>query len=246
MRCFALAALFFSAVACESEPAPPPASSDLEADELSLDVELRSNGGLAQIVVTVFYDSGILTLSDTDELLFGPASDPSQRLTHFESERQKKTDDDSEIRRRSQSAYAGEFATDATDFKLVFLRSDGARIESAFTLPAPFALSVPTTPASRAAGIPTRWDVDSGPYKTQLDIQSPCLTQGIVRGFEFDPGAYEVQLADLFLKEGTLDCDLQAIVKRWGEGADFAPELAPPWHPARLEQVRVATFTTVP
>jgi hypothetical protein len=242
MRRLGLAALIVFAVACDSELPAPPTSSRLPADAISLGVELRSNGGLAQIVVMLFHETGITSLSGEDALLFGVASDPSQRLTRFESERQHDIEDQD----RNQSSYVGQLATDALDFELVLSRRGGARLVSTFTLPAPFALSVPVAPVSRAQIIPITWDADSETHQTQLELASPCLRQRIVRLFEFDPGAYEVQPADLFLDGGAMDCTLQAMVTRGGAAADFAPEFAPPPKPPRIEQVRVAGFVTVP
>lgn len=242
MRRLGLAALIVFAVACDGEPAVPSTSSKLPTDTISLGVELRSNGGLAQIVVMLFHETDVTSLSGDDALLFGPASDPSQQLTRFESERTHYIEDQAE----NQRSYVGQLATDALDFELILSRRGGVRLVSTFTLPAPFALSVPAAPVSRAQIIPITWDADSGPHQTQLDIASPCLLQRIVRSFEFDPGAYEVQPADLFLDEGTMDCTFQVMVTRGSAAADFAPELAPPRSPPRIEQVRVAGFVTVP
>lgn len=251
MRCLCLAALISCAAACSNELSPPPpTSSELPTSAISLDVALQSNGAVVQIVVTLLHESAVTSLSGEDQLLFGPAGAPSQELTRFERERVSDTEDvdESDRARRSQSAYLGQLPAGATELELVLSRGDGARAVSAFTLPSPFALSVPAAPVSRAQPIPLTWDVGTDPYNARLEIDSPCLTQWIARGFEFDPGAFEVQPADLFLAEGTADCDFRAAVTRAGAdgSARLAPELGPvhiaPW----IEQVRVATFATVP
>jgi hypothetical protein len=248
MRCAVVAALIFFAVACGGEPEPPSASSGLPAEAISLGVELRSNGGLAQIVVRVFREFGAVILSGEDQLLFSQASGPPQPLTRFESERPnaREGETEDELRNRSQISYVGQLATGATEFELVLSRKGGVRVISTLTLPAPFALSVPAAPVSRAQLIPITWDADSGPSQTRLEIGAPCLRQGIWRSFEFDPGAYQVQPADIFLTEGSMDCDFQTTVTRSGGDAAFAPELAPTQAPPQIEQVRVAVFTTVP
>lgn len=234
MRGLGLAALLLFAVACDGEPEAPHTSSELPTEALSLEVALRSNGSVAQMVVSLFGDNSAIPLSGKDQLLFGPAGGPSQPLTSFES--------------ADSSAYVGQLATDAVDFELVLARSGGARVVSTFSLRAPFALSVPAAPVSRAERIPITWDKDSEPEGMQLNIFSPCLRSGITRDFTFDPGAYDVQPADLFVAEGTADCDLQAMVTRPGADARFAPELArlDRQRALSLEQVRVASFATVP
>lgn len=107
---------------------------------------------------------------------------------------------------------------------------------------------MPAAPVSRAQRIPIAWDKDSAPNGTELTLFSPCLLSGIARDFTFDPGAYEVQPADLFVEEGTADCDLQAMVTRSGADARLALDLGSQGlqRALSLEQVRVASFATVP
>jgi hypothetical protein len=221
----ALAALLLIA-GCDSDPPAPLGSADLSADAISLSAMLRSNGGLAQILVSPRHEYQTVELTGGDELRFAPAGGPEQRLTLFE------------------GSYLGQLETGAIDFDLIFVRGGGERIESPITLPPHFALAAPAGPVSRAATIPITWDAAEGVFSVLLEIDGACLTQRIVRPFASDIGAYDVQPADLFVADGAAGCDLEVRVTRSGVDEDLAPELAA--STAQVLQIRAVTVTTVP
>jgi hypothetical protein len=213
--------------ACDADPVAPLSSAELSAGAITLSATLRSNGGVAQILASPLHEQQIVELTGGDALLFASAGGPEQPLTRFE------------------GSYLGQLSTEAVDFDLIFARGGGARIVSAITLPPSFALTAPAAPVSRADPIPIAWDPPDGPRGVVLEIRGPCLTQPVVRPFEVDTGAYDIQPADLFVVAGTDACDLEVTVTRWGAAQDLAPELAPASR-ASVQQIRTVAIATMP
>ncbi|UQA62242.1 hypothetical protein [Polyangium aurulentum] len=227
MRKGMLALLVACAAGCsDPEPAPQPTTAELAPGEMTLSVELRSNGGLAQVFVELRDELSALALGGEDALFFSPVGGEEQRLVQFGDQ------------------YIGQTATNVTDFEVVLARG-GERFTGAATLPAPFALSAPLGPVSRAQPITVMWDDLADTYDTRLEVGGECLQYRITRVFETDPGTYDVQPADLAVNAGTLGCELTVEVTRSDEQGNIAPDFAPD-SAARTAQIRTIAIPTEP
>ncbi len=221
-------ALFFAlAAGCsDPEPEPPATTAFRPPGTLTLFVELRSNGGLAQVFVALREGIEALELGGGDALLFAPTGGEEQALTKFD------------------YRYIGQTATDATGFEVTFARG-AERFPSPVALPAPFALSGPAGPVSRAQPITVSWDNVGDTYETSLEIGGECLTYPIRRVFETDPGTFDVQPADLDVKPSVVACELAVEVTRKSTQTGFAPDFAPD-SVADTAQIRTVFIATEP
>jgi hypothetical protein len=223
-----LAVLFVCAAGCsDPEPEPPATTAGRSPSEMKLSVELRSNGGLAQVFVALRReDIGALELDAADALFFAPVGGEEQELTKFD------------------FRYIGQTTTTATDFEVVFARG-AERFVATVALPLPFALSAPAGPVSRAQPITVTWDNVGDTYHKRLEVGGECLTYPIARAFETDPGTYDVQPADLAVKPGAASCDLLVEVTRHASQDDIAPDFSPGSF-ASAEQIRTIFIATEP
>jgi hypothetical protein len=223
-----LALLFVCAAGCtDPEPEPPATTAGLLPGQIRLEVELRSNGGLAQVFVALRReDFTALELDAGDALFFAPVGGDEQELTKFD------------------HRYIGQTITAATDFEVVFARG-AERLVAAVELPLPFALAAPAGPVSRAQPIGITWDNVGDTYDTRLEVGGECLTYSIGRIFETDPGTYDVQPADLAVKPDAVGCDLAVEVTRQASQDDIAPEFAAESF-ASAAQIRTIFIATEP
>jgi hypothetical protein len=224
-----LALLFVCAAGCtDPEPPPPPATTaGLAPSQIRLAVELRSNGGLAQVFVELRRgDFVALELGGGDALFFAPVGGDEQELTKFD------------------YRYIGQTITAATDFEVVFARG-AERFVATVELPLPFALSAPVGPVSRAQPITVTWDNVGDTYDTRLEVGGECLTYPIGRILETDPGTYDVQPADLAVKPDAVGCDLAVEVTRHASQDDVAPDFSPESF-ASASQIRTIFIATEP
>jgi hypothetical protein len=227
MRTLALAALLLaSAPACD-ESYEPPASTELTKTEFGMIAELRTNGGTAQVLVTVLGRGAPITLESPDRLTFAEAGGPEEPLV------------------AADFTYVGQLETDATQFEVVFSRGSEQIFAANLVAPPPFALEGPSAPVSRSSPIPITWDAALvGTFETWVEVASPCLSWPIVRFFSQDPGAYDIQPADLALLPGTIECDFRVWVTRAAPSGAFAPAPGSPTPGA--EQTRSLSIPTLP
>ena len=195
-------------------------------DELSLFAELRTNGGTAQVLVTVLGDGTSITLENPDRLSLAEPGGPEQSLV------------------AGGFGYVAQLETSATEFDLVFSRGS-QRFVSKLVAPAPFSIVVPSAPASRASPIPINWDAADGTFETWLDVTAPCLSWPISRYFAEDPGVYAIQPADLAIEPGTAGCDFRVWVTRSASSGTIAPGLGASPAPGGL-QTRSISIPTSP
>jgi hypothetical protein len=218
-------AAFLTLAGCGSDPTPPPTTEGKVTSAVGLHVEARSNGGETQIIVNPGDSSMALLLAGGDQLLFAEAGGPEVALVLAEPDR-----------------YVGQIVTPGTDFELTFARPGGQRFTSQLALPPPFALWVPPEDTPRSAPIVLTWDADAT-SPARIEVSGPCL-QSISRSLEQDVGTYTLQPADLFVTDGAGSCALTAMITRDAGKLTPAPELGPTT--GLLEQIREASFTTVP
>jgi len=214
------------AAGCD-EPELSTASEAWAISEIALSVELRSNGNLAQVIVipTAAQGQVVLELTGEDSLSLALPGGAEQRLTWF------------------SSSYLGQMETGATEFEVVFQRG-AERIRGALLLPDPFALSGPAGSVSRSDPIPVTWE--AGPYTPRLEVRGLCLEwRSIYRDFSFDPGAYEIQPADLDVGVDETTCELVVQVSRSDNPSFALPGMSSSGH-ARTSQIRTITITTNP
>ncbi|MDI3282420.1 hypothetical protein [Polyangium sp. 15x6] len=197
--------LLASATAC-SEPAETRGSTSFAPDELSLFAELRTNGGTAQVLVTMLGDGTGVTLENPDRLSLEEPGGPAQTLVP------------------NGFGYVAQLETTATAFDLVLSRGS-ERFVSKLVAPPPFSIVVPSATASRASPIPIHWDAADGAFETWLDVTAPCLSWPISRYFVEDPGVYAIQPADLAIEPGTTDCDFRVWITRSSSSGTIAPGL---------------------
>ncbi len=207
MRFPALAAVLLASASGCSESYEPRASTTFMPAELSLFAELRTNGGTAQVLVTMLGDGSPVTLENPDRLIFAEPGGPEQALAD------------------GGFGYVGQLETSATEFELVFAR-ESQRFVSKLVAPPPFSLLGPSAPSSRASPIPINWDAAAGTFETWVEVTSPCLSWPISRYFAEDTGAYAIQPADLALVPGATICDFRVWVTRSASSGTIAPELA--------------------
>lgn len=228
MRSAALAVVLLVASGCDSaDPIEPTASVDLATGAIHLWAQLRSNGTLVQVTVTLHDGDGYpVVLTGGDELLLSAPGGPEARLVEYE------------------GALYGQLETGAASLELVLARA-GGRVVSPVELPPAFALSGPPEPAPRSQPIPITWDAGDGSYQMRFEIGGPCLPSWYIRPFSMDPGAYDIQPADLGAPPDTEGCALTFEAYRSALSLPLAPELAPS-STASAEQVRVLVIDTVP
>lgn len=198
--------LLASAPACSSEPTEPRTSTTFTPAELSLFAELRTNGGTAQVLVTMIGDGTSITLESPDRLSLEEPGGPAQTLVS------------------SGFGYVAQVETSATELDLVFSRGS-ERFVSKLVAPPPFSIVVPSATASRASPIPINWDAADGAFETWLDVTAPCLSWPISRFFGTDPGVYAIQPADLAIEPGSSDCDFRVWITRSSSSGTIAPGL---------------------
>ena len=171
MRRSLLAALLLASAAGCGEPEEPPTTAAFEPAEISLYAELRSNGGLAQMIVNVLADGASVELGEGDGLLFSEKGGATQELSF------------------SGNSYVGQLETSATEFEFSFARG-AARLSSALLTPPPLSLSGPAAPATRSAPIPITWGPAGGAtFDTWLDVAGACLSWPISRSFSSEAAA---------------------------------------------------------
>lgn len=227
MRKGMLALLFALAAGCSDPvPEPPATTASRPPRTLTLSVELRSNGGLAQVFAALREGFEALALGGGDALFFAPVGGEEQVLTKFD------------------DRYIGQTMTGATDFEVTLARG-ADRFTGAVALPPPFALSGPAGPVSRAQPITVTWDNVGDTYDTSLEIGGECLTYPIWRVFETDPGTFAVQPADLAVEPGLVSCELTVEVTRQSEQTGFTPDFAPE-SVADTAQIRTVFIATEP
>ncbi|MDC3954197.1 hypothetical protein [Polyangium jinanense] len=206
MRSPLLAVLLLASAPACSEPSEPRGSTTFTPAELSLFAELRTNGGTAQVLVTLLGDGTSVTLENPDRLSLEAPGGPAQTLVP------------------GGFGYVAQLETTATEFDLVFSRGS-ERFVSKLVAPPPFSIVVPSATASRASPISIHWDAADGTFETWLDVTAPCLSWPISRYFVEDPGVYAIQPADLAIEPGTMDCDFRVWVTRSASSGTIAPGL---------------------
>ena len=227
MRSPALAALLLASASACDEPYEPPASTELTKAELGMLTELHTNGGTAQVLVTLLGRGAPITLESPDRLTFAEAGGPEEPLVP------------------ADFRYVGQLETNATQFEVVFSRGSEEIFVANLVAPPPFVLSGPSAPVSRSAPIPITWDAALvGTFETWVEVASPCLSLPILRYFSEDIGGYEIQPADLAIVPGTLECDFRVWVTRAAPSGLIAP---PPGSATPgVEQTRSISIPTLP
>jgi len=220
-----LSILALSAIGCGSSAAPR--SEDLALDEIQLIFSAASNGAVTQILVSP-QDArfGSIELTGGDQLRYAASGGPEVALVEI------------------GGAYVGQTDAPGLDFAITFARPSGDRATSTFTLPPPFAMSVPLVDAPRSTPIPVVWDAVDPAYSVSISISGPCIST-LTRTLDPDPGSFTIQPADLYVIAAGA-CDVDVAVARRGHAVAYAPALAPPASLPVLEQVREGTITTVP
>ncbi|MDI1431320.1 hypothetical protein [Polyangium sorediatum] len=226
MRAPLLAVLLLASAPACSEPSETRGSSMFTPDELSLFAELRTNGGTAQVLVTLLGDGTSITLDNTDHLSLIEPGGPEQALV------------------AGGFGYVAQLETSATELDLVFLRGTELFV-SKLVAPPPFSIVVPSAPASRASPIPINWDAADGAFETWVDVTAPCLLWPITRYFAEDPGVYAIQPADLAIEPGTAGCDFRVWVTRSASSGTIAPGFGESPAPGGL-QIRSVSISTSP
>jgi hypothetical protein len=210
---------------CTGDPTPAPTTEGVATGALELRVEARSNGAETQVFVSPSDGSAALLLAGGDQLLFAEAGGAEVALVLVET-----------------ATYVGQIVTPGTAFEVTLARPGGQRFTNQLALPPPFALSVPPEGTSRSAPMILTWDADAA-VPARIDVTSACA-QAITRSLEQDVGTYTLQSADLFVTPGITSCALLVVVTRDAGKLTPAPALGP--MTSSLEQIREATFTTVP
>ena len=235
MRALPIVLFLSMVVACDgSDEAAVTTTDGLATAEIGLSIQLRSNGGIAQLFVTPTQGGAALVLGGGDRLVGGPEDGAEEPLLAIEPA----APDAMETR------HAAQFETAATRFVVGLIRGSGERVDSTCDLPAPFTPAAPDGPVSRAEPIEITWDAPAETIPMAVAIEGECI-HPVYRQLQTDAGMFTIQPPDLFVAAGTQGCTLDVELTRTGSSASFAAELGPSPPPV-TEQIRNASIETVP